>query len=70
MAFHCHDCGNRSAKKFPQGRCPACSSYNVQSDSALALELRERPGKTARDVILLMLLLVCLGFGVADIFQS
>jgi predicted ATP-dependent serine protease len=67
MAYRCRSCGNRSAKQFPQGRCPACSSYDVQSNSTLDQQLQHRPSKkTIRDSILLVVLLACLGFGLWD----
>lgn len=66
MAYRCLNCGNRASKQFPQGGCPACSSFNVQSDSVLASEMRDRPTKTVRELILLGLLVVCLCYGLWD----
>ncbi len=65
MAYRCLGCGNRSLKKFPQGRCPACRSYNVESDSSLGQELYKRPQWRLRDATLLLVLLLCLAYGVA-----
>ena len=67
MAYRCRSCGNRSAKQFPQGRCPTCSSFDVQSDSRLDQQLQRRPSKkTIRDSVLLVVLLGCLSFGLWD----
>lgn len=30
MAWKCLDCGNKSSRQFPGGRCPACDSFNVE----------------------------------------
>jgi len=34
MAYKCTECGNRSSKRFPGGKCPACDSFKVVSIGA------------------------------------
>lgn len=66
MAYRCLDCSNRSSKKFPAGRCPACSSYNIKSDHMPLGYEKEKPKKTVFEIALMGLLWGLLVFGIWD----
>lgn len=66
MAYQCLDCGNRSSRKFPGGKCPACASYNVQSRADKFSYTPEKPRKTLLEIVLLILLWGALAYGVWD----
>lgn len=66
MAFICNDCGNKSTKKFPAGRCPACDSFNVKSNNTTREAIREKEPKTLIEIIIMCLMWGLLAYGVWD----
>ena len=41
MEYRCKDCSYQGIKRSPEGRCPACGSYNVETGSGASA--RDRP---------------------------
>lgn len=66
MAYRCLDCGNRSSKKFPGGRCPACDSYDIKSDRIPLSHEKEKPKKTLLEIMIMSVLWGLLFLGVWD----
>ncbi|PTQ87919.1 hypothetical protein [Agitococcus lubricus] len=65
MAYLCRDCGNRSTKQFPQGKCPACDSFNILSTHKSTQQaIREREPKTLFEILVLTILWGLLAYGV------
>ena len=31
MSYHCRDCSFSAKQRFPEGRCPACGSFAIES---------------------------------------
>jgi len=64
MSYTCLDCGNRSSKQFPGGRCPACDSFNIKSkrkkDSGVETE---KPSSNVQR-FLLVFLWILVAYGV------
>jgi len=57
MVYICNDCSNQSSKKFPNGKCPACDSYNISSTDkpTLSTTPKRKPKKLIEIVILVLL---------------
>lgn len=54
-SYTCLDCGNKSSKNFPSGKCPGCGSFNIKSPKSLIK--KENPKtKTKKEIILMTLL--------------
>jgi|JI8StandDraft_1071087.scaffolds.fasta_scaffold633578_1 hypothetical protein len=69
MAYICNDCGNRSSRRFPGGKCPACDSFNIRGTAMNTRQaLREKEPKTLFELLLMLLLWGALGYGVWDRF--
>lgn len=67
MAYLCNDCGNKSSKKFPQGKCPACDSFNIKSThTGTRQAIREKEPKTLLELVLMVLLWGLLIYGAWD----
>lgn len=66
MAFICNDCSYRSTKKFPAGKCPACSSFNIKASHKIAEKAASKPKKTIVEIIVLILVWLALIYGVWD----
>ena len=67
MAFICNDCGNKSTKKFPQGKCPACDSFNIKTTHKTTQQaIKEKEPKTLIELVILALLWGLLAYGVWD----
>jgi len=57
MAYQCLTCGYQHGKRFPEGRCPACRSYDVKKEAVL----EEKPETASnRNLYILIVLLVIL----------
>ena len=64
MAYICNDCSNQSTKRFPNGKCPACDSYNIRSTDKFTLtSTQERKPKTLFEIVLLVLLWGVIAYG-------
>ena len=64
MAYICNDCSNQSTKRFPNGKCPACDSYNISSTNKLAASTKiDRKPKTLIEIIILVLLWGLIAYG-------
>jgi hypothetical protein len=64
MAYICNDCSNRSTKRFPNGKCPACDSYNIRSTDKFTLTTtQERKPKTLFEIVILILLWGLIAYG-------
>lgn len=69
MAYICNDCGNRSSRQFPGGRCPACDSFSIRStDKSTRQAIRDKEPKTLLELVLMVLLWGALAYGVWDRF--
>lgn len=67
MAFICNDCGNKSTKKFPAGKCPACDSFNIKSTQISTKQaIKEKEPKTLIELVIMALLWGLLAYGVWD----
>ncbi len=57
MVYICNDCSNQSTKRFPNGKCPACDSYNISSTDkpTLSTAPKRKPKKLIEIVILILL---------------
>ena len=68
MAYLCNDCGNKSSRKFPGGKCPACDSFNIKSTAPTSTRqaIREKEPKTLLEIVLLCLLWGALAYGAWD----
>ena len=67
MAFICNDCGNKSTKKFPQGKCPACDSFNIKTTHKTTQQaIKEKEPKTLIELVILALLWGLLAYGAWD----
>lgn len=64
--FICRDCGNKSSKKFPGGKCPACDSYNVKSTSGTREAIREKEPRTLVELVIMCVVWGLLAYGVWD----
>ena len=64
MSYTCKDCSHTSSKKFPNGKCPACDSYNISSTNKLAEPTtKERKPKTMVEMVILVLLWGLIAYG-------
>jgi len=64
MAYICNDCSNQSTKRFPNGKCPACDSYNIRSTDKFTLTTtQERKPKTLFEIVILVLLWGLIAYG-------
>ena len=67
MAFICNDCGNQSTKKFAQGKCPACDSFNIKTTHKSTKQaIKEKEPKTLIELVVLALLWGLLAYGAWD----
>jgi hypothetical protein len=67
MTYTCKDCSHTSSKKFPNGKCPACDSYNISSTNKLAEPTtKERKPKTMIEIVILVLLWGLIAYGAWD----
>lgn len=51
MGYKCLDCGNRSTKQFPGGRCPACDSFNVKR-TGKSIEAHEQKRPLSQKILI------------------
>ena len=68
--FICRDCGNKSSKKFPGGKCPACDSFNVRNTSSTREAIKEKEPKTLLEIVIMFVVWGLLAFGVWDRYLS
>jgi hypothetical protein len=69
MAFICNDCGNKFTRKFPNGKCPACDSFNIKSTHSVQdtkRAIREKEPKTLIELVIMCMVWGLLGYGVWD----
>ncbi|RZU47982.1 hypothetical protein EV700_0951 [Fluviicoccus keumensis] len=67
MPYLCNDCGNKSSRQFPGGRCPACDSFNIRNTTPSTRQaIREKEPKTLLEIVLLCLLWGALAYGAWD----
>lgn len=67
MAYICNDCGNKSSKQFPGGKCPACDSFNIKSTHISTRQaIREKEPKTMLELAIMVLLWSLLAYGAWD----
>jgi len=67
MSYVCLDCTHRSKKKFPGGKCPACNSFNIKSDSKPQADTsRQQERKTLVEYFILILFWGFLLWGIWD----
>lgn len=66
MAFICKDCGNKSTRKFPGGKCPACESYNIRNTSSTREAIREKQPKTLMEILILCVVWILFIYGAWD----
>lgn len=67
MAYICNDCGNKSTRKFPGGKCPGCDSFNIKSTHITTRQaIKDKEPKTLMEIVLLCLLWGVLGYGAWD----
>lgn len=55
MSFHCRDCSLKQKGAFPNGKCPACGSYNITSGKGEKKRDADTGKKTGRLVVLALL---------------
>jgi len=71
MGYKCLDCGNRSSKQFPLGKCPACDSFKVSSTQSEDLAVFPTKAKTSKEKkILLVLFWALFLYGLWDNYLS
>ena len=59
MIYTCKDCSHQSTTRFPNGKCPACDSYNISSTNKIAeSSAKDRKPKTKIEIVILILLWV------------
>jgi hypothetical protein len=64
MTYTCKDCSHQSTKKFPNGKCPACDSYNIITTNKLPeLSTQERKPKTKIEIVIVVILWGLIGYG-------
>ncbi|MCB1659613.1 MAG: hypothetical protein KDI39_15450 [Pseudomonadales bacterium] len=64
MPYLCKDCGNKSSQKFPQGKCPACGSFNIKTPPKSTRQaIKEKEPKTLIEIVILCILWAVLGYG-------
>ena len=64
MAYICNDCSNQSTKRFLNGKCPACDSYNISSTNKFTVtSTQERKPKTLIEIVILVLLWGLIAYG-------
>ena len=64
MPYLCKDCGNKSSQKFPQGKCPACGSFNIKTPPKSTRQaIEEKEPKTLIEIVILCILWAILGYG-------
>ncbi len=68
MPYQCLECGNKSSKKFPGGKCPACDSFRVKTIGKPEKKsvVRQKESKTKVEIFLMVLLWGLLAYGVWD----
>jgi hypothetical protein len=67
MTYTCKDCSHTSNKKFPNGKCPACDSYNISSTNKLAESTtKEKKPKKKIEIVILVLLWGLIAYGAWD----
>lgn len=68
--FICRDCGNKSSKKFPGGKCPGCDSFNIKNTNSTSEAIREKEPKTLVEIVIMCLVWAFLAYGVWDKYLS
>ena len=69
MAYICNDCGNKSSKQFPGGKCPACDSFNIKSTQQSTRQaIKAKEPKTLFELVIMVLLWAVLIYGAWDKF--
>jgi hypothetical protein len=69
MAYLCNDCGNKSSRKFPGGKCPACDSFNIKSTQTSTRQaINDKEPKTMFQLVIMFLLWGALAYGFWDRF--
>lgn len=64
MPYLCKDCGNKSSQKFPQGKCPACGSFNIKTPPKSTRQaIKEKEPKTLIEIAIMCILWAVLGYG-------
>jgi len=67
MAYSCQDCSYRAKAKFPDGKCPACGSFNIKSErEAKSDKTQQQERKTLAEYIILILFWGVLIWGIWD----
>lgn len=70
MAYICNDCGNKSSKQFPGGKCPACDSFNIKSTHTSTRQaIKDKEPKTMLELVIMVLLWIWLAYGAWDLFM-
>ncbi len=70
MPYLCKDCGNKSSQKFPQGKCPACGSFNIKiPPKSTRQAIKEKEPKTLIEIAIMCILWAVLGYGFWDKFM-
>ncbi len=70
MAYICQDCTYKANKRFPEGRCPACGSFNIRSDRSKEDVKQEKDKKTPLEIFIMVLVWGVLIWGVWDRYFS
>ena len=68
MPYQCMECGNKSSKKFPGGKCPACDSFRVKTvgKPEKKSSAQQKEEKTKVEIFLMLLLWGFFAYGVWD----
>jgi hypothetical protein len=69
MKYQCLDCSYKAAKRFPEGCCPACGSFNIRS-AKTKTEHEEKPAFNGFRLFFLIILWVGLLYGIWDRYFS
>ncbi|MGK0498510.1 MAG: putative ATP-dependent serine protease [Oceanicoccus sp.] len=52
MTYQCNDCSLRRKGHFPNGKCPACGSFNISSDQQKTTTVQDPKTRKLRLMIL------------------
>ena len=64
MPYLCKDCGNKASQKFPQGKCPACGSFNIKTPPKSTRQaIKEKEPKTLIEIVIMCVLWGVLAYG-------
>lgn len=70
MAYRCVNCDHTESKRFPNGRCPRCGSYNIKSEKERLDYTHYRKRLSLGKLVLFVALLSLLAFAVWERYEN